>query len=58
MPELYIYKSRTQQNKNFVAFEGDICYNISQDQRFHDVTRCNRFVLCYNMSLHGQVYYL
>ena len=23
------YRNRTQQNKNFVAFEGDICYNMS-----------------------------
>ena len=44
MLDLYIYKQRTQQNKNFVAFEGDICYNIVKISDFmmsHDEQICS-----------------
>ena len=52
MPELYIYKQRTQQNKNFVAFEGDICYNkvkISDFMMSHDATDLFCATICLYM---------
>ena len=42
-PRRFIARQRTQQNKNFVAFEDGLCYNISRSEKMTDKTN---LVLC------------